>query len=162
MVGAAQLTPRRVQSGFHNWHYANWRSPKKINCAAAGPPFLNKYLPFWIVPHIQRLLAVLLAAGVIVYPLFNFAPKLYQWFLQDRVRKLYRRLRIIEEALQKELAASQVVALQTDLENVSRAARILPKRNSDLFFPLRRHIDLTRTELATRLNGIRSQTANVT
>ncbi len=36
MVGAAQLTPRRVQSGFHNWHYANWRSPKKINCAAAA------------------------------------------------------------------------------------------------------------------------------
>ena len=126
-----------------------------------GPPFLNKYLPFWIVPHIQRLLAVLLAAGVIVYPLFNFAPKLYQWFLQDRVRKLYRRLRIIEEALQKELAASQVVALQTDLENVSRAARILPKRNSDLFFPLRRHIDLTRTELAARLVEVRSLPAKV-
>jgi hypothetical protein len=99
------------------------------------------------------------AAGVIVYPLFNFAPKLYRWFLQDRMRKLYRRLRIIEEALQKELTAPQVVALQTDLENVSRTARILPKRNSDLFFPLRRHIDLTRTELATRLMEVRSLTA---
>jgi hypothetical protein len=43
-----------------------------------GPSFLNRYLPIWMVAHVQRLLAVLLAAGVIVYPLFNFAPKLYQ------------------------------------------------------------------------------------
>jgi len=127
-----------------------------------GPSFLLRYLPFWVVPHVQRLLAVLLAGGAIAYPIFSFAPKLYQWFLQDRMRKLYRRLRLIEEALQKELTAAQVASLQVDLENVSRAARILPKRNSDLFFPLRRHIDLTRTELATRLIGIRSQTANVT
>jgi len=126
-----------------------------------GPSFLHRYLPFWMVPHVQRLLAVLLAGGAIVYPILSFAPKLYQWFLQDRMRKLYRRLRIIEEALQKELAAPQIASLQADLENVSRAARILPKRNSDLFFPLRRHIDLTRTELATRLIGVRSQTANI-
>jgi hypothetical protein len=127
-----------------------------------GPSFLLRYLPFWVVPHVQRLLAVLLAGGAIAYPIFSFAPKLYQWFLQDRMRKLYRRLRLIEEALQKELTAPQIASLQADLENVSRAARILPKRNSDLFFPLRRHIDLTRTELATRLIEVRSLTANVT
>ena len=62
-----------------------------------GPSFLKRYLPFWMVSHVQRLLAVLLAAGVIVYPLFNFAPKLYRWFLQDRMRKLYRRLRVVEK-----------------------------------------------------------------
>jgi TRAP-type uncharacterized transport system substrate-binding protein len=101
-----------------------------------GSPFLNRYLPFWIVPHVLRLFAVLLAGGVIVYPLFNFAPKLYQWFLQDRMRKLYRRLRIVEEASQKELTVPQVVALQTDLENINRAARILPKRNSICFLIL--------------------------
>ena len=41
--------------------------------------------------------------SVIVYPMFNFAPKLYHWFLQDRMRKLYRRLRIVEKAMQKKL-----------------------------------------------------------
>jgi hypothetical protein len=67
----------------------------------------------------------LLAAGAIAYPIFSFAPKLYQWFLQDRMRKLYRRLRIVEKTLQKELTISQVVTLQTDLENIIRAAAIL-------------------------------------
>ena len=31
-----------------------------------GPSFLNRYLPFWMVSHVQRLFAVLLAAEVIV------------------------------------------------------------------------------------------------
>jgi hypothetical protein len=65
---------------------------KAVEFYKNGPSFLNKYLPFWVVPHVLRLLAVLLAGGVIIYPLFNFAPKLYRWFLQDRMRKLYRRL----------------------------------------------------------------------
>jgi TRAP-type uncharacterized transport system substrate-binding protein len=122
-----------------------------------GPPLLNRYLPFWVVPHVLRLLAVLLAGGAIIYPLFNFAPKLYQWFLQDRMRKLYRRLRIVEDAAQTELTAPQVVSLQTELENIDRAARILPQRHSDLFFTLEQHIILARTQLASRLVEARAR-----
>jgi TRAP transporter TAXI family solute receptor len=123
-----------------------------------GPSFLNRYLPFWIVIHVQRLLAVLLAGGVIVYPLFHFAPKLYQWFLQDRMRKLYRRLRDVDEALQGELTSSEVAGLQTDLENINRAARILPRRHSDMFFDFNQHIESTRTRLASRLVEAQSRT----
>jgi len=123
-----------------------------------GPSFLNRYLPIWMVPHVKRLLTLLLAGGAIIYPIFSFAPKLYQWFLQDRMSKLFRRLRIVEEALQKELSAPQVVALQNDLENIDRAARILPKRNSNLFFNFNQHIESTRTRLVSRLVEVRSQT----
>ncbi len=123
-----------------------------------GSPLLNRYLPFWMVSHVQRLLAVLLATGVIVYPLFNFAPKLYRWFVQDRMRKLYHRLRIVEETAQTELTAPQVVSLQSELEGIDRAARILPRRHSDLFFILEHHIILTRTQLASRLVEVRSRT----
>jgi hypothetical protein len=104
---------------------------------------------------------VLLAGGAIIYPLFNFAPKLYRWFLQDRMRKLYRRLRIVEEAAQTELIAPRVVALQTELEDIDRAARILPQRHSDLFFILEHHIALTRTQLASRLVEVRRQITKV-
>jgi hypothetical protein len=127
-------------------------SESAIDFYKNGPSFLNKYLPHWIVPHVLRLLALLLAGGAIIYPLFNFAPKLYRWFLQDRMRKLYRRLRIVEDASQTELTAPQVVSLQTELENIDRAARILPQRHSDLFFILEHHITLTRTQLASRVS----------
>ena len=136
-------------------------APAALDFYKNGPSFLNKYLPFWVVPHVLRLLAVLLAGGAIVYPLFNFAPKLYRWFLQDRMRKLYRRLRIVEDASQTQLTAPQVVTLQTELENIDRAARILPQRHSDLFFILEHHITLTRTQLASRLVEVRRQIAKV-
>jgi TRAP-type uncharacterized transport system substrate-binding protein len=132
-----------------------------VNFYKNGPSFLSRYLPFWVVPHVLRLLALLLAGGAIIYPLFNFAPKLYRWFLQDRMRKLYRRLRIVEDASQTELTAPQVVSLQAELENIDRAARILPKRHSDLFFVLEDHITLTRSQLASRLVEVRSQIAKV-
>ena len=123
-----------------------------------GPSFLNRYLPLWMVPHAKRLLALLLAGGAIFIPIFNFAPKLYQWFLKDRVGRLYRRLRIVEEAAQTELSAPQVVSLQTELERIDRAARVLPQRHSDLFFIFEHHIILTRAQLASRLVEVRSQT----
>ena len=126
-----------------------------------GPSLLNRYFPFWIVPHVQRLLAVLLAAGAIIYPLFNFAPKLFQWFVQDRMRRLYNRLRVVEKAMQARLTAPQLAALQTDLENIDRMAGILPMRHSELFFSLKRDIDSTRTYLASRLAETRSQTVKL-
>jgi TRAP-type uncharacterized transport system substrate-binding protein len=125
-----------------------------------GPSLLQRYLPFWMVSHVQRLLAVLLAAGVIIYPLLNFAPKLYRWFLQDRMRKLYRRLRTVEKAMKENLAASQLAALQSDLENIDRLSSVLPMRHSETYFGLKRDIDATRTHLASRLVDARSQTTN--
>ena len=123
-----------------------------------GPPLLNRYLPFWIVPHVLRLFAVLLAGGAIIYPLFSFAPKLYQWFVQQFIAKLYRRLRIVEKEMLAQPSVLQVVALQTDLENIARMTGILPMRHSGLFFDLNQHIDSTRTRLASRLVEVRSET----
>ena len=112
-----------------------------------GSSFLYRSLPFWMVTHVERLIAVLLAAAAIVIPIFNFAPKLYQGFLQSRMRKLYRRLRIIENEMETQLTEAKVAALQSDFENIVRMARILPMRHSDLFFDFNRHIESTRTRL---------------
>jgi TRAP-type uncharacterized transport system substrate-binding protein len=124
-----------------------------------GPSFLNRYLPFWMTSYAQRIIAVLVAVVAIVLPVFSYAPKLYLWFVRDRMRKLYRRLRIVDKALLTELTAADVQSLQADLESIDRAASIVPMRNSDLLFDLRTHIDRTRTQLAALPIEPRSQTA---
>src|SRR5208282_2649262 len=43
-----------------------------------------------------------------------------------------------------ESTVPQVVALQTELENIDQVANILPMRHSDLFFDFNRHIESTR------------------
>ena len=116
-----------------------------------GPSLLQRYLPLWLTVHVQRAIAVLVTAIAIGIPLFNFAPKLYRWFLQDRMRKLYRRLRVVEKAMQVKLTAPQLTALQADLESIDQASAILQMRHSEVFFGLKRDIDSTRAHLASRL-----------
>jgi hypothetical protein len=103
-----------------------------------------------------------LAGVAIFFPLFNYAPKLYLWFMRERMSKIYRRLRFIEKALQTELAGPQLETLQSDLPNVDKVASSLwvPVRHSGLFFSLKVHIDLMQTRLASRLDEVRSKTAS--
>jgi hypothetical protein len=65
-----------------------------------GPSFLQEYLPFWMAIYARRTIALLIATLAIVFPVFGFAPKLYGWFVQGHLRRLYRRLRFVENALQ--------------------------------------------------------------
>jgi TRAP-type uncharacterized transport system substrate-binding protein len=116
-----------------------------------GPALLQRYLPFWMINVTKRMIALFVTAVAIILPLINFAPKLYLWFVQRYVARLYRRLRLLEVESRTELAAPRLLAMQADLDSIDRAAKVLPMRHSDLFFALRSHIDLTRTRLSSLL-----------
>ena len=122
-----------------------------------GPSLLPKYLPFWMAIYARRTIALLIATLAIVLPVFGFAPRLYGWFVQERLRKLYRRLRIVEKALQAELTVSEIEAIKTELAQIDRAASAVPMRHSDLFFIFRYHLDRTHSRLASHLTEARNQ-----
>jgi len=124
-----------------------------------GPSLLQRYLPFWMISYAKRVAAILVAAVAIIIPLFTYGPKLYDWLVQSHLNKLYRRLRAVEDGLHDDLTSAQVMALQGDLEGINRAARILPRRHSDVFFSLIMHIDLVRTRLASRLVALHGERA---
>jgi hypothetical protein len=56
---------------------------------------------------------------------------------------------IVDSALLSDPDASEIGALQTELETIVRAANIVPMRSSELFFELKSHIDHTRSNLAS-------------
>ncbi len=89
-----------------------------------------------------------MAALAIALPVFSFAPRLYGWIVQERLRKLYRRLRVVEKALQAQLTKKQMEALQIEIVDIDRAADSISMRNSDLYFILRHHLDRARSHLA--------------
>ncbi len=122
-------------------------APIAIDYYKNGPSLLSKYLPFWMTVYARRMIAFLVGALAIVFPAFSFGPRLYGWFVQQRLRKLYRRLRIVENALQADHTASQVEALQSELADIDRATGTVPMQNSDLYFMLRYHLDRTRSQL---------------
>ena len=129
-----------------------------------GLPLLDKYLPHWIVPHFQRLLAALLAGGAIAFPLFSFAPKLFRSFVGYRLGSIYRRLRTIEARLQQCASPVEMSALETELEGVDRQIHLLgvPMQHSDLFFSIKSHLDDVRAHLESsraKLLGQRTKAA---
>jgi uncharacterized protein len=98
--------------------------------------------------YAQRAIAFIVAALAIVFPVFGFAPRLYEWLIRQRLRRLYRRLRVIEIELQRELTVPQIKSLEGELSEIDRAARAVPLRHSDLYFVIKYHLDQTRSRLA--------------
>jgi TRAP transporter TAXI family solute receptor len=119
-----------------------------------GPWLLSKYLPLWMTIYVQRAIALLVAALAVAFPVFGFAPRLYAWFIQQRLRHLYRRLRVIETALQAKLTPAEAKALEAELNDIDKATTSVPMRHSDLYFMLRYHLDRTRSRLIEASRGI--------
>jgi TRAP-type uncharacterized transport system substrate-binding protein len=117
-----------------------------------GPSILNRYLPFWITNHAQRALAVFVTVFAIILPLFTYAPKLYKWLVEHRLNAMYRRLRVIEAILHKDVSSTDVTSLEADLASVDRAIHLLsiPMQHSDAFFSIKSHLDLVRIQLGLR------------
>jgi len=128
-----------------------------------GPSYLNKYLSYWTVSLIKKIIAVVLSCAVVLVPFSRIVPNLSTWVVRDRMRDLYRRLRFVEAEMQTELTASQLDALQSDLEIIEQSVNQLglPVRHSDLFFELKSHIDLVRQRLTSRRGALRSEIRKV-
>ena len=91
-----------------------------------GPSLLNRYLPFWITNYVKRAIAVVFTAIAIIIPIFSYAPRLYKWLVEYRLRALYRRLRTIEVNLQKSTMVQDIVALEHELESLDRETVAVP------------------------------------
>jgi hypothetical protein len=116
-----------------------------------GPTLLNLYLPFWVANYMQQVAAMLVASIAVILPAVGFTPKLYVWFREQRLRRLYRRLLVIDHTLQQDHFNGDVEVLQRDLEEIDQAMIIMRMGESDLFFMFRQHLELTRSRLLRRL-----------
>jgi TRAP-type uncharacterized transport system substrate-binding protein len=111
-----------------------------------GPPFLQRYLPFWLAVLASRLLVLLIPLVGIVYPLLRFTPALYGWSMRRRIFRLYGELKFIESELEAR-AGSSASDLQLRLQRLEeRANQIhLPFSFAPFLYQLRTHIALVRS-----------------
>jgi TRAP transporter TAXI family solute receptor len=116
-----------------------------------GPSFLNRYLPFWVTNYVKRAAAVLLTA-IAVFPLLSYGPRIYRWFVEYRLLKLYKRLRSIERHLKDNIAIKDVEELKAQVESLDReiVALGVPMRHSDIYFTMKSHLNLVRNRLDMR------------
>jgi TRAP transporter TAXI family solute receptor len=65
----------------------------------SGPPFLQRYLPFWAATLIDRMIVLLVPLFAVAVPLFRILPGLYAWRIRRKVYRWYGELKFLEEEL---------------------------------------------------------------
>jgi hypothetical protein len=116
---------------------------------SSGPPFLQRYLPFWVANLIQRLLILLVPLIAVVIPVMRLFPGVYGWRVRARVFRWYRQLRDVEAAAAQRPGADEVRGLLARLDAIEDgvARTRVPISYSDYAYNLKLHIDLVRTKL---------------
>jgi len=114
----------------------------------AGPPFLQRYLPFWVANLIDRMWVVLASIIVVLIPLSRILPPLYELRVRSRVFRWYAKLRQIEEALADGPdTGPQPLMDQLDALDARVKQLQVPLSHADELYALRSHIDLVRKKL---------------
>ncbi len=113
-----------------------------------GPPFLQRFLPFWAASLVDRLKVMLLPLLVLMFPLIKVMPPIYTWRMRARVYRWYDEL----ERAEQRLAAGKVERdwVNAELDRIeSEVQRVkVPLSFTDQLYHLRQHVDLVRRQCA--------------
>jgi hypothetical protein len=106
-----------------------------------GPPFLQRYLPFWVAALIDRMKFLLLPLVTLLLPLMRIAPPLYAWRVRSRIYRWYRVLRGVDERLRQEARAERAGRLppaerEAELRHDRALLRGLEAELADVNVPL--------------------------
>lgn len=109
-----------------------------------GPPFLQRFLPFWAANLIDRLKVMLLPLLTLLYPLFKILPSAYSWRMRSKVNRWYKDLealddRVRDNTISRADATSELDRIEQSVEMVS-----VPPGFAASAYTLRLHIDFLR------------------
>jgi uncharacterized protein len=120
----------------------------------SGPPFLQRYLPFWLANLVERMWVVLLSLGALLIPLSRILPPIYTWRIRSRIYRWYGQLRDVEKQTQRPKLERSSRLDQDMFERLDEIeARVnelnVPLSHADEVYHLRSHIAMVRAKLRT-------------
>jgi TRAP transporter TAXI family solute receptor len=124
-------------------------SPDAIRFYKNGPPFLQRYMPFWLANFLERTLVLLIPLATIMIPLIRGIPAFNRWRVNRKLTYWYTRL----DKLEAKLGINPPTAAQErELATIERAVAALqvPRAYSEPYFNLRGHVDMVRARIGSR------------
>ena len=119
-----------------------------------GPPFLQRYMPFWAANFLERMLVLLIPLATIAVPLMRGIPAFIRWRVQRKLTYWYGRLDILESGIGKRgVNATSIDAQVRELELIADGVAKLkiPRAYSEPYYNLRGHIDMVRLRMGNRV-----------
>lgn len=114
-----------------------------------GPPFLQRYLPFWIANFLGRMKIMLLPLLALLFPLFKIMPAIYRWRMRSRIYRWYAELEEIDGAINREQLSSNKADYLARLETLEQKVInvSVPLSFTEELYQLRLHINLLQEKL---------------
>jgi hypothetical protein len=117
-----------------------------------GPPFLHRYLPFWLANLIERIVVLLVPLFAVLVPAFKILPGLFQWRVKRRIFRWYGEIKFLEDELLRDPDPDSANEMLERLDEIERGVdkTPVPLGYADHAYTLRLHIDVVRNRV-TRL-----------
>lgn len=132
--------------------YKNTRLPESEEALIyyeKGPPFLVRYLPFWLAEFIHRMFFILLPFVLVAYPILQSLPGYRIKRIKGRITKTYGDLKSLEQDMVQSSVAERYTEFMDRLEVIDKRATEMkvPKSIASDYFSLRSTIDFVRGNL---------------
>jgi NMT1-like family len=127
-------------------------APTAIDFYKNGPSFMHRHLPLWLAVHVQRAIAVLVAAIAIGLPLFHYLPLLYKWSARQRLLHWYGQLKTLEASFDNNPSGKHLTEMLAEVERIEDAVSHIrfPLTFTDQLYHLRGHVDIVRRKITAR------------
>jgi uncharacterized protein len=114
-----------------------------------GPPFLQRYTPFWLATMIDRLIVLLVPVIGLTIPLIRLAPVLYNWRIRRGIVRWYGELKKVESGPPSEKSPGEAARALAEIDRIEAAVSkiVLPLGFTNQLYDLREHIDIVRRRL---------------
>jgi TRAP transporter TAXI family solute receptor len=117
-----------------------------------GPPFLQRYMNFWLATFFDRMWVLVVALGALILPLSKVIPPLYVWRIRSRVYKWYGQLRAVEQKVEEAQEATRMQVYEDQLKRLDEIEELvnqvsIPLSFADGLYGLRSHIQFVRKRI---------------
>jgi hypothetical protein len=89
-----------------------------------GPPFFQRYLPFWLAVWVERLIVLLVPLMAVLIPVIKFLPSIYDWRVRRPLWKWYDALRKLETAVADQ--TGDTAKHQQEMQRIEDGIAMLP------------------------------------
>lgn len=115
----------------------------------SGPPFLQRYMPFWVANLIERLLVLLVPLIAVLIPVMRIMPAFYDWRVKRKVFRWYRELKAVELQAQRSTDTTDQFQLLERLDEIEDGVNTtkVPLTYWDYVYTLRGHIQMVRARI---------------
>ena len=104
-----------------------------------GPPFLQRYLPFWLATLVDRLKVMLIPLIALLIPVFRLFLPLYRWRVRSRIYRWYTELRDIDPRNRSDFDLEDAITRSQRIE-IKFAEVEAPASYGEELYQLRLHV----------------------